>query len=590
MINWDRQKKIFQVLNIFLAFVELFSITVLIIIVGFSISREQLTILNNSIEFMIFFFVAQEIIRWAIARNKLKLFKERILETITGFVLALYLIIPSFMIGLIQLLFPFLTSENIAIVYAGIAIIPIAFLVIRKALKYNYLLGRLQLHPGAIFMISFALIILFGTMLLMLPKSAPVGKSVSFIDALFTSTSAVCVTGLSVIDTAKNFSMLGQVFIAMLIQIGGLGVMTLTTMFALFVSGGMSFQVRLMMSDILSENNLSDVSQMILRIILYTLTIEFIGAIFIYFSLGGSLIEPNFSFLFSAFFHAISAFCNAGFSIYSQNMMEPIVYSNYYVLSMIMFLIVAGGMGFTVMVNIANLKLFNRKVTRIRYQLTVGTKIVLITTALLIILPAVLIYFLNPVPYPISMNEFEKFFHSMFLSVTTRTAGFNSTPTGLLTSPVTLIAIILMAIGASPGSTGGGIKTSTFAIAFLAFINIIRGKSRLEVFKREISGEYIRKAFSIIFVYTMVLLTGSMIFMIIEPEKDPISVIFECTSALSTVGLSKNLTFFIGTGAKVILTIMMFIGRVGVLSFFLAFYSPAREPAYSLPKTDLMIG
>lgn len=590
MVSFETQKKISQILNILLSIVGLYSIVCLIIIIGFNISSEQIRQLNLSIDVMIFFFVAQEIVRWFIARDKRKLLHERLFEAIAGFILALYLIMPSMMIGLIHLIFPFLKPGDISIVYAGLALLPISFIVLRKALKYIHLIGRVQLHPGAIFMISFALIILFGTLLLMLPKSGPPGRPVSFIDSLFTCTSAVCVTGLTVIDTAKDFSTLGQIFIAMLIQIGGLGVMTLTTMFAMFVSGGMSFQVRLMMSDILSESNLGDVSKMILRIIFYTLAIEFFGAMFMYFSMGGSLLQPNFGYLYSAFFHSISAFCNAGFSIYTENMMSSMVYTNYYFLSMIMFLIVTGGIGFTVLVNITNLKPFNRKVTRIRYQLSVGTKIVLITTFIIIFIPAIIIYLLKPVPFPAGMNEFEKFFHALFLSVTTRTAGFNSTPTGLLTSPVTLITIILMAIGASPGSTGGGIKTSTFAIAFMSFVNMIRGKNRLEVFNREISSEYIKKSFIIIFTYVFVLMIGSLIFMIIEPEKNPMSVVFECTSALSTVGLSKDLTFYIGTGAKVVLTLLMFIGRVGVLSFFLAFYHPSREPEYSLPKTDLMIG
>ncbi len=212
----------------------------------------------------------------------------------------------------------------------------------------------------------------------------------------------------------------------------------------------------------------------------------------------------------------------------------------------------------------------------------------LITTFILIFGGAGLIWIADMF-YP-NMSFGEKMYHSLFFSVSARTAGFNTFPTELLSGASAMFLIVLMWIGASPASTGGGIKTTTFAVAFMAFINIIRGKERIELFHRQVSQDDIKRSFMIIFASLLVLGIGSSTLMIIEPNKNPIDLIFEATSALGTVGLSRNLTYYIGTGGKVVLILLMYIGRIGALNFFLSFFTPPRESKYSLPKANILIG
>lgn len=591
MLLPEHQKKILYKINVVLSVFGFISFLLLILMTGFYLDNSVIDILTVFIDIQIGFFISQEIYRIWIQPEKLSYVKKRKWEIAFASFFLFYLLMPGVTMGFINWFFPMLRKQDMSIIYLSIAQLPILFLVGRKALKYSHLIGRMQLHPGAVFMISFALIILFGAFLLMLPKSAPLARpSVSFVDALFTSTSAVCVTGLTVIDTAKDYSTQGQIFILSLIQIGGLGVMTLTAMFTMFASGGISFQMRVMMGDILSEDSLTNVSTMIFRIIYYTLIIELICALGMYLSLGGTITAINPEYLYSAIFHSVSAFCNAGFSIYTENLMKPGIQNNYFFVSFIMLLIVLGGIGFSVMTNITGLKPFQRRQKRIRYQLSVGTKIVLITTSILIVLPAIIIYLFEPMTYLQGATEFDKFFHALFLSITTRTAGFNTIPSAMITGPIVLLVMLLMAIGASPGSTGGGIKTTTFALVAVAFFRMLRGKDRLTMFNREIHREYVRKALMIMFAYFLVFTVATFILAVMEKDKQIIDLGFEVVSALSTVGLSRDVSPKLGVGGKYLIIMVMFIGRISVLSFFMAFHKPKPEPNIKLPKTSVIIG
>jgi potassium uptake TrkH family protein len=591
VFNPDLQKSIYNWMNGFLSVSGLLSLALLIFISGFYFDEATVRVMEKLIDIQIALFIIQELVRVFIANSKIAYIKKRAFELVFSVLLILYLIFPQATVSGFEQVFPNLSSKDIAILYLSIIQIPILFLVGRKALKYTYLIGELKLHPAAIFMISFAFIILSGAGLLMLPKAAAIGKpSVSFVNALFTSTSAVCVTGLTVLDTAKDFSTLGQIYIMGLIQVGGLGVMTLTTLFAIYAAGGLSFQVRVMMGEFLSEDNLSDVYSTIKKVIFYTLTIEGVCAFIMYYSLGGSFVSLDIKNIYSSIFHAVSAFCNAGFSIYSENLMGALTLHNYLFTFMIMALIVLGGLGFGVLSNVTHLKPWARKQKRIRYQLTPTSKMVLITTAILIFIPGAMIYLCEPMKFLPNMGEFEKFWHSIFLSVSSRTAGFNTIQTGLISESAALVVIFLMIIGASPGSTGGGVKTTTFAIASLSFWRSIRGKERLEIFHREIPAEHIKKALMIIFTYGVLMFIGVFIMSVIESDKNALDLAFECSSALSTVGLSRDLTMRLGEGGKYFITLYMFIGRIGVFSFFISFFKPSPEAKYKLPETTIMIG
>lgn len=582
-------------LNVMLAIIGFFSFIMLIMMAGFDLSDNVVTLLNYVINFQILLFVAQEIIRAFSKKMESKEWKylfRRYGELSIAIFLLAYLLFPNAVIDVFAHFVPDFNKNDLKIMYLIVAQLPFLIVIIRKVLKYSQRFGRIQLHSGAIFMISFAILIIFGTFLFLLPKAIADGQeSLSFIDALFTATSAVCVTGLSIIDPATQLSTHGQLFLISLVQIGALGVLTLTALFAMFANGGISFQIRVIMGDVLSDDNLSDVTSMIKRIILYTAIIEFGSAVIMYYAMGGSFLELDIPMLYASVFHSISAFCNAGFSNFEAGLMNPLLQNNYLFLTMIMILITLGGIGFPVIQNLLKLEIFKKGRKRIRYQLTITTKLVLITSAVLVFVPALLIFLFEPMTFVLpEASNASKLFHSLFLSVTTRTAGFSIVPLELLHAPAVLIIIILMSIGASPGSTGGGMKNTTYVLAFMQFIRLLRGQERLILFHREIHRELVRKALLIMFTYAMLVFIGTFIIATIEPDFTIVDITFEVVSSLSTVGLSRNLTHLLSAPSKLVLIICMFIGRIGVLTFFMAFHKPKLDPNMKLPKTTVMIG
>lgn len=589
MLSYEQKKKFHKKLDYFLVVVGIISVLSIIILIGFYLSSETVWMINLFTDFIILLFIIEEILRFFITSQKLKHLKTRIIDHIVASLLLLKLIFHNSFIDLASYVFPQANDTQVLTINLLLIYFVLLFIVFIKSLRYNHLLSKIKIHPGGIITLSFAFIIIVGSILLMLPKATPDTVHFRYIDALFTSTSAVCVTGLTSVDTATNFTFLGKLIILFLIQVGGLGVMTFTTFFAAFLAGGISFKVRLMMKDLLSQESISEVASLLLKIALLTFIIELIGALILYISLGGNILVPDWNKIWISVFHSISAFCNAGFSLFSDNLMNPMTNHNYLFTSTIMILIIFGGIGFTVLSNIVSLNPFNKSYKRIRYKLRLHTKLVLITTSLLILI-GTLIIFITELYSGANYNIFESLYNSLFLSVTSRTAGFNIFPTEKLLAPTMLIIIILMWIGASPGSTGGGIKTSTISIAFLAFINLIRGKERLEIFNRQIFDEIIKKSFIIIFASIIVLAIGVFFLLLFEPDKNSLDLIFEATSALGTVGLSRGITGNLGDGSKIVIILTMFIGRIGALTFFMAFFRQQQEPKYSLPHENIMIG
>jgi potassium uptake TrkH family protein len=495
------------------------------------------------------------------------------------------MIFPDTSLWLLSFVMPELNITEITLFLIALTQIAVVFSIFLRVLRVSNIFSGLNIHSGTIIVISFFVLIIIGTLLLLLPRSVEPDKTISIVDALFTSTSAVCVTGLVVFDTSAQFSGIGKLIIASLIQIGGLGLMTLTTFFAVLFAGGLSVRAKVFVQDLLSNQSINEGLTLLKRIFLFTFLVEFIGSILLYLSLSGSLINIDKELLYKCIFHSISAFCNAGFSVYSENLMYQSIQSNYLYLSVIMFLIVLGGIGFYTMLDISTL--FNRKQKYKR--LKTSTKLILYTTFGLIIFGAVIMFI-----FEVNNSQFsgfiERAFHSLFLSVTARTAGFNTISIELLSPATVMIMIILMWIGASPGSTGGGIKTTTFAVALITLYNYILGKERVEIFNREIETKNIRQSLLVIISSLIFLGIGTTLLVNFEPKIEPLDLIFEAVSAISTVGLSRNITYILGEPAKIILIILMFVGRIGVFTFFLSLYKPKPEPRYKLPIEQVIIG
>ncbi|MBP1838519.1 TrkH family potassium uptake protein [Formosa algae] len=458
-------------------------------------------------------------------------------------------------------------------------------------IKYIY---KIYFNPAILFVGSFFILTLIGALLLMLPNVTVNG--ISFIDALFTSTSAICVTGLAVLDTGKDFTQLGQTVLIFLIQIGGLGILTFTSFFAYFFKESSSFRESMYMKDYTSTENLQDVFRIAAQIVGFTLGIELLGAVFIYSSIDSiSTIEDK---VFFSIFHSISAFCNAGFSTSSSSFYQPTLRYDYSLQWVLMLLIIIGGIGYSFIFNSYTylkrrfLNLFRKKnkVTTTVRVFTLNSKITIVTTSILLVVGFIFFYFAEA---NFSLQDHDSLFGkittAMFSSVTPRTAGFNTVDYTHVATPSLLFVIFLMWIGASPGSTGGGIKTSTFAIATLNILATARGKKRIEINTREISSSTVNRAFSIICISLITIGTAILLLLFFEPEKDLLAIAFECFSAYSTVGLSLNLTPTLSDPSKYVIIAVMFVGRIGLLNLLFGMLGQVEQKFYQYPQENILI-
>ncbi|MBP0902789.1 TrkH family potassium uptake protein [Mariniflexile gromovii] len=449
-------------------------------------------------------------------------------------------------------------------------------------------------NPAIVFVGSFLILALAGAFLLLLPSATTNG--ISFTNALFTATSSVCVTGLAVVDTSTDFTVMGQSIILTLIQLGGIGILTFTSFFAFFFRGSSSFKEGLNTKDFLAQEGLKDVFRVALNVVVFTLGVEIIGALFIYFSINTNATIGN-KFFFSLF-HSISAFCNAGFSIVPSGLFDQSIRFNYSFQWIIMVLIVFGGLGHHIIFNFYKylktyvLELFNKKIIHKRVPIiTLNSKIVIYTTAVLLFVGWIFLFISE---YNNTLLEhttaFGKITNAAFNSVTPRTAGFNVVDYTQMTVPSLLFIIFLMWIGASPASTGGGIKTSTFALATLNIFAIARGKSRIEVFGRRFSAESTSRAFAILCISLIIIGIAIMALLILEPKDTPLlTVVFECFSAYSTVGLSLNFTPTLTEASKYVIIAVMFIGRIGMLNLMIGLLRQVNHQFYEYPKENILI-
>lgn len=451
----------------------------------------------------------------------------------------------------------------------------------------------LYFNPAILFVGSFAIIALAGTFLLLLPSATTHG--ITFTDALFTATSATAVTGLIVVDTAKDFSPFGQTVIMILFQIGGLGMLTFTSFFAYFFKSGASFKESLYMKDILGHEKLNSVMRTVMQIVAFSIILEAIGAFFIYHSLAH--IDSFRSRGFFAIFHAISAYCNAGFSLASDGLYDTGLRFNYYMQWVVMALIVFGGLGYHIAYNIiqyfrkfvSNLFSKNDRVF-ISRVINLNTKIVLYTTIILIMGGAVFFLFSEQQTNLLQHETaFGKFTTAMFSSVTSRTAGFNTVDMSNFTIPGILFMIFLMWVGASPASTGGGIKTTTFALATLNIFAIARDKKYIEIGTRRIATEAVHRAFAIISISLASIGTGILLVLIFNPEFSLIQIAFEVFSAFSTVGLSLGITSQLSEYSKYVIIFLMFFGRIGLLNLMIGLLKSVGKTEYTYPEENILI-
>ncbi|MBQ4900720.1 TrkH family potassium uptake protein [Paenibacillus sp. Marseille-P2973] len=439
----------------------------------------------------------------------------------------------------------------------------------------------IRFSPPQVLVLGFAFIILAGSLLLMLPISSSTGDSLPFIDAFFTATSATCVTGLVVVDTGTYFSTFGQVVIMLLIQVGGLGFMTMATLFALVFKRKISLKDRLLLQEAMNQNTMEGIVRLIRKVLMYSLIIESCAALL--FTIRWSFDMPFGRALFFGIFHGVSMFNNAGFDLFgeyrslTQYVNDPIVNL------VTMFLIVSGGLGFIVLSDLIEF--------RQRRKLSLHSKVVLSMTATLILVGALVIFvfeFTNSnTLQPLDWGG--KIWSSFFQSVTPRTAGANTVDIGGLRQATQFFMIILMFIGASPSSTGGGIKTTTFTILVGAVISMIRGRSDLVLFRYRLAQERIFKAVTITMLALFLVIAVAMVLSTTE-DASFLSILFETTSAFGTVGLSMGLTGKLTIAGKIIISFTMFAGRLGLLTLAYALGPKKGKELYRHPEGKMIIG
>lgn len=436
------------------------------------------------------------------------------------------------------------------------------------------------MHPAQVLAVGYLVVILVGTILLHLPIATTNPGSLPWLDCLFTATSATAVTGLIVVNTSSAFTIFGQVVIMLLIQFGGLGLMTMSTLLALVIGRRIGLQERVVMQKELGQFQLSGLVKVVKRVLLITAIIEGLGVVILF--LRWQPLLGAKKALYYAVFHSVSAFCNAGFDLFGNSMQN--FSRDFITLFTISSLLILGGLGFGVVTDLFHLPKNKR--------LTFHSRMVLRVSLILLVLGWAFVFF-TEYSNPETLGELSfggKVLSAYFTSATTRTAGFESLPTGSLRTPTLFFAIVLMFIGASPASTGGGIKTTTFGVVVVTVFSIIRGKGETEVFQRRVAKETIIDALCIITLAMMLVFLDTIVLSFLETDKEFLDLFFETVSAFGTVGLSTGITPDLSTISKIMLILTMYAGRVGPMTVLVALSKKRKTQNFRYPEEKILVG
>lgn len=430
--------------------------------------------------------------------------------------------------------------------------------------------------------LGFFIVIFIGGTILSLPISSASGEATNFLDSIFTATSATCVTGLVTVDTGTHWNLFGQTVIMILIEIGGLGFMSFATFISVLIGRRITLKSRLLMQEAMNTFNIQGLVKMLKKVMLFTFIIQFIGALIL-----STQLIPEFGVargIYISIFSSISTFCNAGFDLFGNFNSYTAYYDNSIILLTVSALIAIGGLGFIVL-----LELYNYKSTK---KLSLHAKVVLLITTILIVGGTIVMFILeynNPNTIG-NMNIKDKIVNSIVASISPRTAGINSVPIDKMTTTSKFITVILMFIGGSPGSTAGGLKTSTFGIILCTAISVIKGKENADIFGRTIPRGLQLKAVTLLIIGMGLVTTVTMALTIAEPNEAFLDVLYEATSAFGTVGLTTGVTQRLSEPGKIIIIMLMYLGRVGPLTVVMALISRKKGTNYKYPEGKILIG
>ena len=552
-----------------------------------SILEKVLTVING----VFIVFSLSYVLRWLYSFRHFDFLRRNKIEGVFVFMLIVNGISYYFFDNaLLQNLYSLLGEGSYVSFYVTIVGIFALFFLLIEFAGISIALNTSRIKPAVAFVVSFVVLIIIGTVILMLPAMTTSQDSMPVIDALFTAVSASCVTGLIVVDTATYFTLKGQIVILLLIQLGGLGIVTFATFFSTFLQQKVSFRHKNMIPDYLDTESVSTAASLLRQIIFVTLLIEAGTFVLLFFTWGSVPFESTSEKVFVSVFHAVSAFCNAGFSVFSNNLYEATLRNAYILHLVVAFSVILGSIGFPTLQDI-----FTPSRLRERFQhpwkdWELSTKIAVNTTIFLLLVGMVGFFLLERNNTLQALNLTEALITSFFQSATTRTAGFNTVDISQITQPALVLMMFLMFIGGSSASTAGGIKTSTFYLIVVSVITTSRGGSRLELGGRYIPNEVVFKSLSIFFYAVAINMIGVFVLTLTEPDIDMIQLIFEQISAFGTVGLSTGITGALSMGGKIMIIISMFLGRVGILTFAVALSTRLSTTHYKYPSATVMVG
>jgi potassium uptake TrkH family protein len=573
------------------AFIWLTATILLLFVFGFETEKDELKQVFLGLDVVLIVYFSTFLVRLLYEFRRTEFLKNNKLETFLVLIIIINTISNHFLdnriVGFFIESFEFKSYED-----AYLALITFFFiiLILFELINASDIFSRLKASPAHSFIVSFIVLILFGTGMLMLPAMTVQEGSIKFMDALFTSVSACCVTGLIVVDTATFFTVKGQIVIMILVQIGALGIISFASFFANIMKSGVGIKQQLFLQDYLISESLFSAKGLLRKIIFITISLEFITFVLIYFTWGDEIVfNSQGQKLFFTAFHAVSAFCNAGFSLFTNGLAEHGVATSYILHIVVAISMIFGTIGFSSIQDI-----FSIERLRDRYQnpwkdWALSTKVAVYTTAFLIVF-GMLVFYLLERDYILSDKNFMEATIASFFQSVTRTAGFNTVDIGALRTPTLILLAFLMFIGASSGSVGGGIKTSTFYLILVSVFATIRGRLKIEIDKKFIPKELLFKALSIFFFAASINLIGVFVLTLTDSNFSFVQIIFEQVSAFGTVGLSTGITSELSTAGRTVIILSMFVGRVGTLTFAFALSSRQTTQNYKYPKAHLMVG
>lgn len=470
-------------------------------------------------------------------------------------------------------------------------------ILMQKVIKQRNFRPWMKIHPALLFIISIALMTLIGGLLLMLPEMTRLKGGMGFIDSIFVSMSSVSTTGLSTVDVSHALTFKGQMIVLILIKIGGLNTIAFGALMLVVAKFGVGIKYHELMEDFVNSDSMLNAKNMLVKIILWASTIELIGIILLFIGFGSDgVFADTGNRFYQAAFHGISGFNNAGLSILPGGYMHPDVINNTFAHTVTMILIFFGGFGMIYLFDLFEIKRLRERMKTPWKTIEFGTKISLYFTLGLLFAGALIFIIFEWSKSLSGENMFDRVSISLFQSMTTRNAGFNVVDTATLTTPVMISFLFLMFIGASSGSAGGGIRTSTFAIMWAAVISTIRGKAHTELYKKTISNDLVLKAYAVFLFFIVGNIIGPFALAITEADLlasgkyDFMDLVFEHVSAASTVGLSTGITSELSSAGKIILIIAMFIGRVGTLTLAYLVGKKVISKNYKYPNGHTMVG